>query len=65
MTEALTISIVGLATIAAWFIFKEADSFGWRFLLTLSATGLAFWIVTAAHLICTVATCVPPVSAGL
>jgi len=53
----MTLIVVGVFTLLGWMIFKGADSFGWRLLLTLSASGLAFWIMAATWLVCGLSGC--------
>jgi len=53
----LTLIIISIFTILGWIIFKGADSFGFRLLLTMSVSGLAFWVMTATWLVCEVSGC--------
>ena len=51
--------IIFIFTLLAWLWFKDADSVGWRVLLTLSVTGAIFWIVMGAWVVCQVTSCLP------
>jgi hypothetical protein len=54
----MTFLVVLVFTILSWFIFSDSESLGWRVLLTMSASGLAFWIMMAAIAACGTLGCV-------